>query len=388
VTFQHLDLTTDPLPGPFDLVVCSEILYFVGQRRELRRVAVKLRRALRPGGYLLMAHSNVLADDPSKTGFDWDVPFGAEWIEASFAKTPFLSLVKAIRTPLYRIHLFRRSRLPITTRAGTEVIQLEKQPTALPARVAAHVAWDGTDQQRGVGVERVATERLPILMYHRVAPEGRESARRYRVTPDQFEEQLEFLQRCGYHGIDLDAWRTAVDTKRGLTGRAVLITFDDATEDFAESAWPLLQRYGFPTTLFVPTAYVGRHNAWDEGHGDRIPLLSWDELADLARAGLHVGAHSCTHPYMTTLSNEEVVREAVEARVSLWEGIGKRVDAFAYPYGDSDPSVRHLVGASGYRYGLAVGSVPATFGHSLLALPRIEVNGQEPFDRFIAYLGR
>src|SRR5262249_10549827 len=39
VHFARLDLTADELPGRFDLIVCSEVLYDVGGQRELEGVA-------------------------------------------------------------------------------------------------------------------------------------------------------------------------------------------------------------------------------------------------------------------------------------------------------------------------------------------------------------
>lgn len=87
VSFQQLDLRKDPLPGLFDLIVCSEVLYFMGGRDGLAEVAHKLVAGLRPGGKLVMAHMNIVRDDPSKPGFDWKLEFGARVIEEVFQKT-------------------------------------------------------------------------------------------------------------------------------------------------------------------------------------------------------------------------------------------------------------------------------------------------------------
>ena len=108
VRFAHLDLTKDPLPGRFELIVCSEVLYYCADKERLRAVARKLVDALEPGGYLLTAHANLVVDDPDHTGFDWDCPFGAKVIGEVLASTRPLRLVKELRTPLYRIQLFRR----------------------------------------------------------------------------------------------------------------------------------------------------------------------------------------------------------------------------------------------------------------------------------------
>ena len=80
------------MPGLFDLIVCSEILYYVGNRFALAAVARKLADALKPGGHLLMAHANAVVDDASSTGFEWAVGFGAKVIGETFARVPSLSL--------------------------------------------------------------------------------------------------------------------------------------------------------------------------------------------------------------------------------------------------------------------------------------------------------
>ena len=48
------------------MIVCSEVLYYVGNRFDLARVARKLAGALEPGGHLLVAHANAVVDDPSR----------------------------------------------------------------------------------------------------------------------------------------------------------------------------------------------------------------------------------------------------------------------------------------------------------------------------------
>ena len=54
--------------------------------------------------------------------------------------------------------------------------------------------------------------------------------------------------------------REFIDWHEGKNGDAddgVLITFDDAFEDFAEVAAPILKRHGFSALVFVPTRRLG-----------------------------------------------------------------------------------------------------------------------------------
>jgi 2-polyprenyl-3-methyl-5-hydroxy-6-metoxy-1,4-benzoquinol methylase len=244
VCFQRTDFINDTIPGRFELIVCSEVLYFVDGLNNLEIVARKLAKAILPGGYLLTAHANLVVDDPDHTGFEWGHQFGAKVIGETLEGTRLLQLVKEYRTPLYRIQLFQRvGRIrSIFYRQSPEVAELKYQPTSLLPEVAACVRWrSGGPSHSSIGKNAV-TSRLPILMYHRVAPNGSASTARYRVIPEQFEEQLHYLQNEGYYSINLEDWFFAMERKKPLLGKAVVLTFDDGYLDFKTYAWPLLKQ--------------------------------------------------------------------------------------------------------------------------------------------------
>lgn len=389
VRFVHLDLAGDPLPGRFQLIVCSEVLYFIGGQEALQAVARKLVRALEPGGYLLTAHANPVVDEPNRTGFEWDLPFGAKVIGEALASTHPLQLVKELRTPLYRIQLFQRERRSYLRfhRRIPEVIELA-QPMPRDPEIAAQVLWHGGRPRSGSAPPAIVTDQLPILMYHRVAPTGLCTLSRYRVTPEAFEGQLRYLHDSGFYCVGLEDWHAAVDAKRPLPGRAVLITFDDGYRDFLTHAWPLLRRYGFSATVFLVAERIGRSNSWDHMYREEVALLSWEEIRHLHDEGVEFGSHSASHRPLTALSPEEVVREGAGSRAILARGLGSAINAFAYPYGDVDRVVQHLIGACGYIYGLSCRPGLWRFPDSLLALPRIEVSGSDGLREFVAKIGR
>jgi SAM-dependent methyltransferase len=144
VRFVQLDLTRDALPGRFDLIVCSEVLYYMGGRRELERVACKLARSLVDGGYLLMAHLNLLKESPQESGFDWNVGYGAKTIGEVFQETYPLRLIREMKFPLYRLHLFQRQpvRAYFFGAASPEIVEIHTQPPELSPEVEAHVRWN------------------------------------------------------------------------------------------------------------------------------------------------------------------------------------------------------------------------------------------------------
>jgi peptidoglycan/xylan/chitin deacetylase (PgdA/CDA1 family) len=107
------------------------------------------------------------------------------------------------------------------------------------------------------------------------------------------------------------------------------------------------------------------------------PLMSWAQVKGLAAEGVQFGAHSSSHRRLDALSPEEIVLEAAHSRRVMLEHLGAPVTAFAYPYGGENPIVQHLVGACGFEYGLTTRQGLSRAGDSLLALPRIEVSGED-----------
>jgi hypothetical protein len=70
----------------------------------------------------------------------------------------------------------------------------------------------------------------------------------------------------------------------------------------------------------------------------------------------------------------------------LQRGLGVPVDKFAYPYGDHDQAIQHLIGACGYVFGLSCRQDLSTFRDSALALPRIEVTGSDSLEQLVVKL--
>jgi peptidoglycan/xylan/chitin deacetylase (PgdA/CDA1 family) len=183
-----------------------------------------------------------------------------------------------------------------------------------------------------------------------------------------------------------------MQAKKPLPGRAVILTFDDGYHDFAQYAWPLLEQYGFAAHVFLVADAIGQTSTWDHIYDQETPLLDWPEIARLEAQGVAFGSHMASHRPLTALSIAQIVCEAARSRTILEQGL-QRIDnirrpikTVAYPYGDADPVVRHLVGACGYTIGLSRESRLCQFQDDLLALPRIEISGADHTSEFIAKL--
>ncbi|MBZ0268353.1 polysaccharide deacetylase family protein, partial [bacterium] len=226
-------------------------------------------------------------------------------------------------------------------------------------------------------------DRLPILMYHSVADDGPAHLAPWRVTPALFEEQLRTFRDRGYVSVTLEQWRAARDRREQLRGRPLLLTFDDGATDFAEHAWPLLRKYGFGAIVYLVAERIGGKNDWDDCAGHDLPLMDWSTILRLQDEGVEFGSHTCTHAPLAALSPGDVVREGLRARHLLETGLGRPVRSIAYPFGDTDSVVAHLMAGCGYRFGLTCRSDISRYSDPLLELPRFHVDPAVPLDELL-----
>lgn len=389
IEFQPLDILKDAIVSKYDLIVCSEVLYYVGNLHKLKDVASKLSEALHPGGHLLTAHAHQIVDEPKKPGFDWGLPFGAKVIGETIVRTGSLRLEKEIRTPLYRIQLFEKSHKTLFSRfwpKKPEILIID-QPTPVPANVESTVRWSGGKPKLLLDECQRRSDKLPVLMYHRVAPEGKECLNRFRITPEDFEDQLKYLQDSGFYSVRWEDWSRAIALKKSLPGRPIALTFDDGYLDFHQYAWPLLKKYGFTATVFLVSNQVGATNIWDDRHGEECPLMNWQQIRELDKEGVLFGSHSCTHTALTALPPPKIYEEGVNSRICLSENLNYAVDLFAYPYGDTDELTADLISNCGYQFGFTCRPGFSEFKTNPMLLPRIEVKGSDTIQDFVNKVG-
>ena len=113
------------------------------------------------------------------------------------------------------------------------------------------------------------------------------------------------------------------------------ITFDDGYRDFAELALPALRAQRLHATLFVPAAWLGKTNGWDEQRPQRA-VLTGRELRELDPENVAIGAHGLTHARLAGMLPTQLRAETRDARKILEDAIGRPVTLYAYPHGQRD----------------------------------------------------
>lgn len=102
-------------------------------------------------------------------------------------------------------------------------------------------------------------------------------------------------------------------------------------------------------TQLAPTANLERHQALSRA-------LSWQQIGEMAAAGMEFGSHSVTHPVLTQISDQDLAWELVWSRRTLEQHIGRKCTAFCYPMGLADTRMEAAAEEAGYDF--AAGYLP------------------------------
>ena len=224
---------------------------------------------------------------------------------------------------------------------------------------------------------------VPILAYHSVAKLDNPLYDRWCVSPQRFGEQMSVLAEKGYSVLTTSALVGLLQSGTPLPERCAVLTFDDGLQDFLTGAVPILNRFGFPATLYVVAGLIGQTSRWlaPLREGDR-PMLQASELRELHQAGIEIGGHSMTHPQLDVIDAKAAFEEMRKSRVVLEDVIGAPVRSFAYPHGYSSRKVRRLVQEAGYSSAVRVRHAMSDISENLFTLSRLIITEEHDKDRF------
>lgn len=197
-------------------------------------------------------------------------------------------------------------------------------------------AWD-----KIAGAGRRLTGKRPkakavVLYYHGVLLSERAG----------FERQMKLLRE---NAEVFDCARVELNGDRPWAA----VTFDDGFISVVENALPALRENNIPTTIFVPSGYLGTAPGWvkrPELLQRKEVIVTPEELKTLANDPLvRIGSHTVTHPKLAAIGKEKVARELEDSKRTLEMIIGRPVDLFSFPHGSFNSDVLLLARNAGYK---------------------------------------
>ena len=178
-----------------------------------------------------------------------------------------------------------------------------------------------------------------ILTYHSIDDSGSFVS----VSAETFRSQMRSLFERGIQ----TTFPADLLSNQGLDPKhpAAALTFDDGFDNFYTEAFPILSEFNMRATVFLVPGRCGKAGDWarqPEDHRSR-ELMSWSRIAELHAAGVELGAHTMTHPMLTSLPPDQAQAEILDSKREIEDRLGSPVRSFAYPYGDESASLRQIV---------------------------------------------
>ncbi|MGI8632796.1 MAG: polysaccharide deacetylase family protein [Solirubrobacterales bacterium] len=170
------------------------------------------------------------------------------------------------------------------------------------------------------------------------------------TAPALLERQLVHLRRRGYRLLAADQLVDRSGAGRP-PNRTAVVTFDDGWLDGLTVAAPLLNRLGVRGTFFVCPGLLGQRFGLVDGPAGQ--LLTKDQVAELADAGMEIGAHSMTHPDLRLIDDDQLAWELGEGKRRIEEITAKPCRTLAYPFGFHDRRVRAAAEQIGFELAFA-----------------------------------
>lgn len=221
---------------------------------------------------------------------------------------------------------------------------------------------------------------LPVTMYHHMLPQESRWGN-YVISPSQFEEDLQYIQKCGYTTISAAELLAYYDEGMPLPERPIMITFDDGNTSFYEYAYPLLQKYNMKAIVSIIGSQTERYSN-GEKQNVTYSYMTWDMLREMQESGLvEIGNHTFDmhsnrrgERYGIRIQFGETAEEYREALFHDIGGLSDRMneelggwpEVFAYPFGALCKESRPLLTEMGFRIILAceerVNSLPISAG--------------------------
>ncbi len=209
-----------------------------------------------------------------------------------------------------------------------------------------------------------------ILQYHHVSETLPAVT---SVSANTFTKHLSYLKEHNFNVIALNELISAIQQGKTLPEKTVAITFDDGYNNNYEQAAPILEKFGYPYTIFVNPTLI------DEGKGY---VMGWDKLKELAGKGALIANHTAQHDYLHIKLKDEsdaqwqarIKQDILHSQQRIKEEIGHDYKYLAYPYGEFNNKLQALVEELGF-IGIGQHSGAVNKNANFTRLPRFPASG-------------
>lgn len=224
------------------------------------------------------------------------------------------------------------------------------------------------------------SDRVPVLMYHRVGAARNVWEARYAIAPDAYAAHMQALAGAGFRAVGIDALVAWLEGGPALPANAIVVTFDDGFRGVREHALPVMEKFAWPFAVFLVSDLIGQQDVWTRSAnpaGVTYPLLDADEIRDMQQRGVSFHSHTRSHASLPALDEEALADQLGGSRARLSDLLGHDVAYLAYPFGHVDDRVEAATRAVGYRAAFSTQSGFNRRDVNRLRVRRIDVYGTD-----------
>ncbi len=215
---------------------------------------------------------------------------------------------------------------------------------------------------------------LPILAYHSFSASATKTWL-FDLEPALLDEHLAYLRERNFFSLTLA--ESVHSQELAVSARPLVLTFNGAFQDF-ERALPLLNKYHFSATLFVPTAFVGQQSSWLP---EQRPMLDWEALRSLPNIEIASLGHE--HLHLTQVSEAAAKEDMSRSKGLLENNLGLPCQTFAYPYGEHNATLHALLKEAGFIGACTLQAEVSSFNHDVYTLPRFAITAHSDIPEMI-----
>lgn len=191
---------------------------------------------------------------------------------------------------------------------------------------------------------------LPVLCYHQFTAQPR-TAHQLELSASAFESQIKYLRENNFVILSFADLEAILQNNRPIPEKSVVITIDDGYRSVYDIAWPILEKYRVPATLFIYTDFIGAPAA-----------MSWEQLREMSDSGLiEIESHGKSHaslamqPDETKSAYTKRLQEEFELSNRVFRKmLGAPPRYLSYPYGDSSEVAARVAREAGIKLAATV----------------------------------
>lgn len=202
-----------------------------------------------------------------------------------------------------------------------------------------------------------ANPKVAVLCYHNVATEEEKAnypeESDWIITVENFEEQLQYLQKHGYKTLTTQEFYDWKQGKIELPYKSVLITFDDGFLSNFHYAFPLLKKYNMNATVFVAGEFI--ESSKEENWTGNVKTYMTKDLLNKVKQE-YPNIEICSHSYR--LHKQGAVGQEKYILKQDMENFNEKItqtQVYAYPFGQYNGNMIEALQETDYKLAFIYG---------------------------------